>query len=244
MNSLKTNLTVKKAGIHIVLLTALVTICGGAVILSISLSGKYQAKEDYERIANRYIAESGADLAMGLFLNYLDNHDYAVQYQRNEDGSYEITDAYAPYLIDDIRFLENADNIPIRLVETEACDYLSSIGYIDFKRGKGISFLLNTFAEKDNFKLSQLSIDPGFVVSRSVESNEVESRINPLYADITVRYKGGEVICKVKFSDIAVRRSPFYPLSIGEFGSISAKLDTSKVKVDYINFQNYRSVMK
>lgn len=233
-------MTRKKAGIHIVLLVGLVTVCAGAAILSIGISGKYHAKENYERMENRYIAESGVELALGLFLNYLDNQDYVMQYQRNEDGGYEITDAYAPYLIDDIRQLEDADSIPIRLVETDSCDYLSSVGYLDFKRGSGISFELNTFSQKENFKLSRLCIDPGFVVSRIAESNEVKSRMNPIYADVKVQYKGGEVTCKIRISGILAQRSPFYAISIGEAGSVSAKLDTSKVKADYINFQNYR----
>jgi hypothetical protein len=51
----------KKASISFVLLVSLVILCGGAAIFNIAMASRYRAKTEYERIENRYIAESGID---------------------------------------------------------------------------------------------------------------------------------------------------------------------------------------
>ena len=61
----------KKANIGFTVLIALIIVCCGAAVLSIAGNSKYNAKTEYQRIEDRYIAESGVDLSVSLFLNYL-----------------------------------------------------------------------------------------------------------------------------------------------------------------------------
>lgn len=75
----------KKANIGFTVLIALIVVCCGAAVLSIAGNSKYNAKIEYRRIGDRYIAESGVDLSVGLFLNYLSNKDLVLTYTKNED---------------------------------------------------------------------------------------------------------------------------------------------------------------
>lgn len=229
----------KKGSISFVLLVSLVVLCAGAVIFNISISSRYNAKIEYERIENRYIAESGVDLAVGLFINYLSNQDYVLAYSQNGDGSFQVVDVYSPYLIDEIKAAESADSIPIDLVAAESADYLSSIGYLDFKRDNGIELSVSTYGQKDSFKLSRLCIEPYFLISRKEENALVKSKINPIYLTVKSKYKGGEVLCNVVISDLYISRQPFRSVTYGELSSVSAVLDTAQAKVVYDNYQNY-----
>lgn len=232
--------SVKKGSISFVMLVSLIVVCTGATVSALALSGKFSAKSEYNRIANRYINESGIELAVGLFLNYLSNQDYTVAYTKTPDGSYSVSDNYAPYLLDEIRLADNADTVSIDLVAIESADYLSAVGFLDFAREKGIEVSLSTFCDKDNFKLSRMCIEPDFLVSLTEETADKSSRINPVYLNIKTKYKGGEVLCSMKISDLYVVRKPFYELAVGETGSVSAEIDTKKTKVSYENYQNYR----
>lgn len=228
----------KKASISFVLLVSLVILCGGAAIFNIVTSSRYRAKTEYERIENRYIAESGIDLAVGLFINYLSNQDYVLAYSPNDDGSFQVLDEYSPYLLDEIKMAENLDDVPLDLVSTESADYLSSIGYLDFKRGNGIELSISTYEQKDSFKLSRLCIEPYFLIGKANELTPVKSKINPIHLTVKSTYKGGEILCNVQISDLYISRQPFKE-SADEISSVSAGIDTSCAKIIYENYQNY-----
>lgn len=229
----------KKASISFVLLVSLVVLCGGAAIFSIVTASRYNAKTEYERMENRYIAESGIYLAVGLFINYLSNQDYVLAYSQNEDGSFHVIDEYSPYLLDEIKASENSDSVSIDLVATESADYLSGIGYLDFKRENGIELSVSTYGQKDSFKLSRICIEPYFLISRKEEASPVKSKINPIYLTVRSKYKGGEVLCNVVISDLYISRQPFRSVTAGRTSSVSAGIDTTRVKVVYDNYQNY-----
>lgn len=228
----------KKASISFVLMVSLVILCGGAAIFNIAAVSRYRAKTEYERIENRYIAESGIELAIGLFMNYLSNQDYVLAYSQNSDGSVQVLDEYSPYLLDEIKMAENSDDVLIDLVSTESADYLSGIGYLDFKRGNGIELSISIYEQKDSFKLSRLCIEPYFLIGRDNEVATVKSRINPIHLTVKSTYKGGEVLCNVQISDLYISRQPF-KASADELSSVPAGIDTSYAKIIYENYQNY-----
>ena len=233
----------QKGNISIVLLCGLIVMLTGAAITMQAVNSKYEARTSYERIENRYIAESGIDMAAGLFQNYLSNQKYILTYTKNEDGSCSLIDAYSPFLIDEIKESDNTDIVSIDLVSTESADYLSSIGFLDFIRGSGIEVSINTFHQKENFKLSRLCVEPNFIVSASYENTSifhVKSKINPIYLTLKSRYKGGEVLCNVEISNIYVVREPFKEINVGEIASVEAHIDIINAKVNYENYQNYR----
>ena len=228
----------KKASISFVLLVSLVILCGGAAIFNIAIASRYRAKTEYERIENRYIAESGIDLAVGLFVNYLSNQDYVLAYSPNGDGSFQVLDEYSPYLLEEIKMAETSDDVPIYLISTESADYLSGIGYLDFKRGNGIELSISTYEQKNSFKLSRLCIEPYFLIGRDNEVATVKSKINPIHLTVKSTYKGGEVLCNVQISDLYISRQPFKE-STDAISSVPAGIDTSSAKIIYKNFQNY-----
>lgn len=229
----------KKASISFVLLVSLVILCGGAAIFNIATASRYNARTEYERTANRYIAESGIDLAGGLFLNYLSNQDYVLAYAQNDDGSFNVVDEYSPYILDEIKASENSDAVSINLIATESVDYLSSIGYLDFKRGNGIELSVSTYNQKDSFKLSRLCIEPNFLISKGNETATVKSKINPIHVTIKSTYKGGEVLCNMQITDLYIIRRPFRSTDTGRMASVSAGIDTTNAKMVYDNYQNY-----
>lgn len=228
----------KKASISFVLLVSLVILCGGAAIFNIAAASRYRAKTEYERIENRYIAESGIDLSVGLFMNYLSNQDYVLAYTQNGDGNCQVLDEYSPYLLDEIKMADNSDDVPIDLVSTESADYLSGIGYLDFKRGNGIELSISTYEQKDSFKLSRLCIEPYFLIGMDNEVATVKSKINPIHLTVKSTYKGGEVLCNVQISDLYISRQPFKE-STDEISNVQAGIDTSHAKITYDNYQNY-----
>lgn len=232
----------KKGNINIVLLIALVAVLGSSVITGLAVKGKYDSKAAYSRIKNRYIAESGIDLSVGLFLNYLANQEFILTYTKNEDGSYSLSDAYSPYLLYEIRESDSIDAIPISAISAECNSYLSSIGYLDFSRNNGVEIYLSTFYNKDNFKLSRLCISPNFVLERTSTGNESQSLINPMYLNIKSSYKGGEVMCNTEISNIYVVRDAFGEIEVGEMANVTAYIDVTACVVQYQNFQNYRRV--
>lgn len=228
----------KKASISFVLLVSLVILCGGAAIFNIAMASRYRAKTEYERIENRYIAESGIDLAVGLFISYLSNQDYVLAYSQNGDGNCQVLDEYSPYLLDEIKMAENSDSVSIDLIATESADYLSGIGYLDFKRGNGIELFISTYEQKDSFKLSRLCIEPDLLIGRHDEETIVKSKINPIYLTVKSTYKGGEILCNVQISDLYIIRQSFKE-SADEISNVSAGIDTSYAKIIYENYQNY-----
>jgi hypothetical protein len=235
----------RQANISIVLLISLVVILSGATIVVLGINSKYNAKVSYERIENRYIAESGIDLSVGLFLNYLSNQDFVLSYTKNEDGSYSVIDDYSPYLLPEISFMENRDNVALNLIENESKAYLVSIGFLDFMRDNGIEVSINTFNNKDNFKLSRMCIAHDFLISNDLGAgNACQSKINPIFLTVKSKYKGGEVLCNVEIANINVVRDPFEEIEIGEQASIKAHIDINSHKISYNNYQNYRGLAK
>lgn len=228
----------KRASISFVLMVSLVILCGGAAIFNIAAASRYRAKTEYERIENRYIAESGVELAVGLFMNYLSNQDYVLAYTQNDDGSCQVLDEYSPYLLDEIKMADNSDDVSIDLVSTESADYLSGVGYLDFKRGNGIELSISTYEQKDSFKLSRLCIEPYFLIGMDNEVATVKSKINPIHLTVKSTYKGGEVLCNVQISDLYISRQPFKE-GTDEISSVSAGIETSYAKIIYENYQNY-----
>lgn len=233
----------KRGNLAIVMLAGLIILMSTACLLNLSISDKAAVKQQYERMENRYIAESGVDVAIGFFENYIANQIYSLEYVKTDTG-YILDDRFSPYLIDDIRLAENSDSVNIAIVENEANAYMSNIGFIDFKRDNGISIDINTFSQKDNFKISRLCIDNGFAESNTAggsASFSVSSRINPIYLTVKVRYKSGEVICNVRLENIVVKRQQFKPLyNVGDSGNVQVRTDTSNIKIIYDNYQNYR----
>jgi hypothetical protein len=152
--------SVKNGNISIALLVSLAVLFSGAAIVQLAVNSKYKAREAYERIENRYLAESGIEMAVGLFVNYLSNQEYALAYTKNADDSYSIVDEYSPYLLDEIRQAENEDSVSIDLVVRESNDYLSSIGFLDFARNGGVELAVSIFHDKERFKLSRMCIEP------------------------------------------------------------------------------------
>jgi len=230
----------KKGNINLVLLIALIAVLGGSVITGLAVKSKYDSKEAYVRLENRYIAESGIDLSVGLFLNYIANKEFILSYTKNEDGSYSVLDTYSPYILDEIRENENADTIPLSVISAECNSYLSSIGYLDFSRGGCVEISISTFWNKDNFKLSRLCIEPNFLISNLPEHTNKQSKINPIYLNLKSKYKGGEVMCNAVISELRVVRHPFKEIEVGETASVIAHIDISNSDTQYQNFQNYR----
>ena len=103
----------KKASIGFTIIIALIIVCCGAAVLSIASGSKYNAKTEYQKIEDRYISESGVDLSVGLFLNYLSNKNIVLAYTKNEDGEYGVIDDYSPYLLEEIRTSEDVDVVPV-----------------------------------------------------------------------------------------------------------------------------------
>ena len=231
----------QKGNISIILLCSLVVLFAGASVTLLAAGSKYEAKTAYQRTQNRYIAESGADMAVGLFLSCLDNQEYIVSYTKNEDGSYSILDSYSPYLLDDIADSLNADDVSLKAISDEANSYMSSIGFLDFSHKNGIEIEMKTFMQKENIKLSQMCSEPGFLVESEISGKECRSKINPIYLTVKVQYKNGEVLCNAQISDIYIVRDAFSEAEVSALASVKAFADISKAKVTLNNYQNYRT---
>ncbi|MBQ6908257.1 MAG: hypothetical protein IJQ28_07755, partial [Clostridia bacterium] len=122
----------KRGNISLVMLTALVTVSVGAVLLNMAVNSRANTKTETKRIQNRYIAESGVDLAAGMFINYLDNRELTASYETDGDGNGFIIEDLCPYILDEIKDNPDIDEVPIEIIEKEARDYLISLGYRDF----------------------------------------------------------------------------------------------------------------
>lgn len=230
----------KKGNLSFTVMFALVIVCCGAAVLSVASASKYNAKSEYKRTEDRYIAESGVDTAVGLFLNYLSNRDLVLAYQKNESGGYEVEDRYVPYLLDEIKTSDTLDTVSIRIIENESKDYLAASGYLDYITDGTIEFSVNTFGDKDRFKLSRMCVEHNFLISDAAENTaDRKSRLNPIYLTVKTKYRGGEVLANIKIVNLYAVRRPFAELG-GSIGSVSACIDTENAEVVYENYQNYR----
>ena len=231
----------KKGNISFVALTALIVVCCGAAVLTIAGNTKYNAKTEYQRIEDRYIAESGIDTATGLFVIYLSNRDFVLPYEKTESGGYAVSDKYVPYLLDEIKNSGTDDIAYIPVIENECKDYLASVGYLEYMKDGVIKIGVNTFGGKDRFVLSEMCTQPDFLLSGTAESSGTKrSKLNPIFLTVKSKYRGGEVTANVKISNLYAVRKAFRALDDNDKGSVEAYIDTSSVKIEYENYQNYR----
>ena len=229
----------KKGSIGFTVIIALIIVCCGAAVLSIASGSKYNAKTEYQKIEDRYISESGVDLSVGLFLNYLSNKDLVLAYTKNEDGGYGVIDDYSPYLLEEIRTSEDVDVVPIPIVENESKDYLAGVGFLDYINNGTIEFGINTYGDKESFKLSRMCTEYDFLLSVSDDSTEKKSKLKPVFITVKTKYRGGEVMANVKISNLYAVRVPFDETE-EDIASIHAYIDTSNAIIEYENYQNYR----
>lgn len=234
----------KRANLSFTVLVALLVVCCGAALLAVAGNSKYNTKSEYERIETRYITESGIDLSVGLFINYLSNQDFALTYTQNEGGGYSIISDYSPYLLDEIRNAGSTDQVAINIVANECKDYLASVGFLDFLTEGSITVNMNIYSDKESFKITQMCTQPGFLLSKGEEETDVnkKSRIKPIYLTVQAKYRDGVVTANLKISNIYAVRKPFDHTTVGEKGSVPAWLDTSEAVIEYENYQNYRGI--
>ena len=228
----------KRANLSFAVFTALLVICCGAALINISVSSKYNSKTEYQRIKNRYVAECGIDTAVGLFINYLDNRDMEVSYMKNEDGSYSVNDVYSPYILDEIKNIYY-ESVTLDIVSKETRSYLVSLGYLEYSKSGDVELKINTFGEPEKFKISQMCVEPDFLISTFLETEEKRSLLNPIYLTVTSSYNNGNVLCNVKISGLYAVRNPYQDINVGEMGSVSAYIDTTNVQIEYESYQNY-----
>lgn len=229
----------KKANIGFTVLIALIIVCCGAAVLSIAGNSKYNAKTEYQRIEDRYIAESGVDLSVGLFLNYLSKKDLVLAYTKNEDGCYGVIDDYSPYLLEEIRTSDGRDIVPIEIIENESKDYLAGVGFLDYINNGTIEFGVNTYGDKENFKLSRMCTEYDFLLSFSGNDTEKRSMLKPVFLTVKTKYRGGEVMANIKISNLYAVRVPFEETE-DDIGSVRAYIDVTDAIIEYENYQNYR----
>jgi len=208
-------------------------------VLAIAANSKYNAKTEYQRLEDRYIAESGVDLSVSLFLNYLSNKDLVLAYARNEDGGYGVIDAYSPYILEEIKVSETEDVVPITIIENESKDYLAGIGYLDYINNGTIEFGINTYGEKESFKLSRMCTEHDFLLSIASEDTEMRSKLKPLFVTVKTKYRGGEVMANIRISNLYAVRASFSETD-EKLASVSAYIDTTDAIIEYENYQNYR----
>ena len=188
---------------------------------------------------DRYISESGVDLSVGLFLNYLSNKDLVLAYTKNEDGGYGVIDDYSPYLLEEIRISEDVDVVPIQIIENESKDYLAGAGFLDYINNGTIEFGINTYGDKESFKLSRMCTEYDFLLSLSDDDTEKMSKLKPVFITVKSKYRGGEVMANVKISNLYAVRVPFDETD-EDIASIHAYIDTTNAVIEYENYQNYR----
>ena len=226
----------KEANISFVLLAALLTVCSGAAVLNIAASSKYKAKSEYERIASKYISESSIDLALGLFINYIGNRDLTVTYEKDESGHYYISEEFSPYILDEIEEGSDGDEIFIEIVSNEAKDYLASIGYLDYKKDSTVNLFVNTFGNSDGLKITNMCIEPNFLIS--ADGGIQRSKLRPVYLTVKATYPGGNILTDIKLSNLFAERGSFSEISEG-YGNAAVKIDTSDAEIEFENYQNY-----
>ena len=229
----------KKASIGFTASIALIVVCCGAAVLSVASNSKYNSKTEYQRIEERYIAESGVELSLGLFLNYLENKDLVLAYTQNEGGGYSVIDSLSPYLLEEIRVSEDADVVPVPIIENESKDYLAGAGFLDYISDGTIEFGINTYGNKEEFRLSRMCTEYDFLLSLSDETEERRSKLRPIFLTVKAKYRGGVVMANVKISNLYAVRIPFEE-SDDEISSIRAYIDTADAMIEYENYQNYR----
>lgn len=227
----------KKGSIAVSVFTALLVICIGAVILNICVASKYNTRSDYERIRNRYIAESASDTSVSLLLNYIGNREMVLEYEMYSDGSFAVLSEYSPYILEEIKTAVS-DEVEISLVSTETKNYLLSAGCIDFMREDSeVSIKVKTFGDKENFRVSEMCAEPDFLLSDSAEDEDTEkrSKLKPIYITVKSKYNSGEVKCSIVIDNLYAVREAFKESET----NCPCRIDTSNAEIKYENYQNY-----
>lgn len=227
----------KKGSIAISVFTALLVICIGAVILNICVASKYNTKAEYERIRNRYIAESASDTSVSLLLNYIENRELVLEYEVYPDGSAAALSEYSPYILDEVK-TATSDEVEISLISTETKNYLLSAGCLDFMREDSeVSIKVKTFGDKEKFRMTEMCMESDFLLSDSVEDEDTEkrSKLNPLYITVKSKYNSGEVKSSIVIDNLYAVRGAFKESET----NCPCRIDTSNAEIKYENYQNY-----
>lgn len=231
----------KKANIGFTVMVALLVICCGGAVLNIASGSRYNAKTEYQRLEDRYIAESGVDLSLGFFLNYLSNREVVLTYAEASEDNFAVVDDYSPYLLDEIKMSESEDIVYLKVIENECKDYLAGIGFLDFIDENSIEIGINTFGDKESFKLSRMCTEYDFLLSFSADEEEKRSKLKPIFIKVKTSYRGGEVMADIKISNLFAVREPFSESKEGISG-VLARIDTEGAIIEYENYQNYRGI--
>lgn len=229
----------KRGNISLVMLTALITVSVGAVLLNMAVNSRANTKTEAKRIQNRYIAESGVDLATGMFINYLQNRELTASYETDADGNSFIIGDLCPYLADEVKDNPDMDEVPIEIIEKEARDYMISLGYSNFERADSLKVRLVTNGQADNFRLDSMCTEPQFLISDGTEYGEKRSLLKPIYLKIQSRYPNGNVIANIELDNIYAVRDAFSETEEGKMGNVKVRIDTDGVQVKILNYQNY-----
>ena len=229
----------KRGNISLVMLTALVTVSVGAVLLNMAVNSRANTKTETKRIQNRYIAESGVDLAAGMFINYLDNRELTASYETDGDGNGFIIEDLCPYILDEIKDNPDIDEVPIEIIEKEARDYLISLGYRDFGKEGSLKVFAITNGPNDDFKVCNLCTEPDFLFSNGAEFGKKRSKLKPIYLKIRSIYPNGNVIANMEIDNIYAVRDAFTETEDGELGNVKISIDTENAQIKILNYQNY-----
>ena len=143
--------------------------------------------------------------------------------------------------MDEIKNSESLDEAEINIVANECKDYLAAVGFLDFLKEGSVKVCVNTYGDKESFKVTQICTQPDFLISDgSDETENKRSRLKPVFLTVKAKYKGGEVTANIKISGLYAVRKPFIYTDMGEKGSVPAWIDTSSAVIEYENYQNYR----
>lgn len=233
----------KTGNVTVVMVTGIIFALTSAAALNMIVFDRKAGNQYRDRIENRYLAENSIDLAIGLFRAKIENQIYILPYEKNYDGYYQLIDENSPYILFDIASADNSKNyIELSGIGSECKQYYNKIG-IDIGSEYEIRFKLNTFYDKDRFKLTRLSADQGFYMS-TVTSNSTEYNTSSSCTDISVtaevEYKGGHVLCDMILSNVEIQRCDFKNISnLGEKGTVKAKLSFENSELKIQNYQNY-----
>ena len=130
------------------------------------------------------------------------------------------------------------DEAEITLVSTETKNYLLSAGCIDFMREDSVlSIKVKTFGDKEKFRISEMCIEPDFLLSDSQEEpgTEKRSKLNPIYITVKSKYNSGEVKSSIVIENIYAVREAFQESET----NCSCRIDASSATIKYENYQNY-----
>ena len=115
--------------------------------------------------------------------------------------------------------------------------------YLDYINNGTIEFEINTYGDKESFKLSRMCTEYDFLLSMSDDGTEKSSKLKPVFITVKSKYRGGEVMANVKISNLYAVRVPFDETD-EDIASIHAYIDTSNAVIEYENYQNYRGNSK